>query len=166
MSCLITASCVLFLLICDSTQFAGVTVPYNSFRSYLMIVYLLNIVQHKLPLYILLLLAVNVRFSSWTCVGSFAVGFSFTTRLTGSTRLAEQWHQLLDRNVTAQCSVLADMVLSLDNDQGKRFSRYSQDHISEENLCWLVEWLFAGLMPFLSLSRQCQSTEGSKKRQS
>jgi len=33
MSCLITASCVLFLLVCDTTKFAGVTVPYNASRS-------------------------------------------------------------------------------------------------------------------------------------
>jgi len=33
MSCLITATSVLFLLICDTTKFAGVTVPYDAFRS-------------------------------------------------------------------------------------------------------------------------------------
>jgi len=33
MSCLITTSCVLFLLVCDTTKFAGVTVPYNASRS-------------------------------------------------------------------------------------------------------------------------------------
>ena len=33
MSCLLTVGSVLFLLVCDTTKFAGVTVSYNAFRS-------------------------------------------------------------------------------------------------------------------------------------
>jgi len=33
MSCLMIATSVLFLLICDTTKFAGVTVPYDALRS-------------------------------------------------------------------------------------------------------------------------------------
>jgi len=33
MSCLLAVGCALFLLICDTSKFAGVTVPYNAFRS-------------------------------------------------------------------------------------------------------------------------------------